>query len=346
MPMASAWWRSIGPTERCLRRLLGGTLLLWLAAVASAAPLAFISNQGSDDVSVIDLDALREVARIPVGKAPAGVAASAAAGRVFVTTPGSNGLSVIDIASRREVARLPLGQGAVGVAVSPDGRRVYVSDWFGARLLGLDAATLAPLLSVPLGAAPAGIELSADGDTAWVAERDANRVAEIDLHEPARAQVRRRFEVGEHPFGLLHDASRQRLYVLGVYANDVTVIDLATGTELARIAVGRAPYQAALIDGGRRVAVSNQRGDSVSLIDAATLRVVGTLDGFGYPEGVASHAGNLLVVNWMDDTLAVVDATSGQRRATLPLGLNPRGFGAFVVEPRPEPSTNNRRPIP
>jgi YVTN family beta-propeller protein len=310
--------------------LLAATIV---AMSATAGPLAFIGNQGSDDVSVVDIDAMRELARIPVGKGPAGVAASAAAGRVFVTTPGSNGLSVIDIASRREVARLALGQGAVGVAVSPDGRRVYVSDWFGARLLGLDAATLAPLLEVPLGAAPAGLEVSADGATVWVAERDDNRIAEVDVREPARARVVRHFAVGEHPFGLLLDAVRQRLYVLGVYANDLTVIDLAAGRELTRIAVGRAPYHAALLDGGRRIAVSNQRGDSVSLIDADALRVVQTLEGFGYPEGIASHAGILLVVNWMDDTLALVDATSGQQRATLPLGQNPRGFGAFVVVP-------------
>mgnify|MGYP002372793174 CR=1 FL=1 len=51
--------------------------------VAQAAPFAYITNQGSHDVSVIDLAGPRVVATIPVGQAPAGVVAGPR-GEVFV----------------------------------------------------------------------------------------------------------------------------------------------------------------------------------------------------------------------------------------------------------------------
>ena len=69
------------------------------------------------------------------------------------------------------------------------------------------------------------------------------------------------------------------------------------------------------------------------MIDAETLRVVRTLGGFGYPEGVAAHADRVYVVNWMDDQLSVLDAASGRTLAQIATGKNSRGFGAFIGAP-------------
>ena len=44
----------------------------------------------------------------------------------------------------------------------------------------------------------------------------------------------------------------------------------------------------------------------------------------------------MLVVNWMDDTVAVLDAASGRLLHTIATGRNPRGFGAFIGEPVPK----------
>jgi YVTN family beta-propeller protein len=60
------------------------------------------------------------------------------------------------------------------------------------------------------------------------------------------------------------------------------------------------------------------------------LKVVRTLTGFGYPEGIASHRDRVYVVNWMDDNLSVLDAASGQTIKTIATGQNSRGFGAFI----------------
>ena len=79
--------------------------------------------------------------------------------------------------------------------------------------------------------------------------------------------------------------------------------------------------------------VTNQHGDSVSVIDAETLAVIRTLPGFAYPEGIAAHGERVYVVNWMDDNVAVLDAASGRTLATIATGSNSRGFGAFIGAP-------------
>ncbi len=311
-------------------------VLLTVATAAPAAPYAYITNQADHTVTVIDVATDRAVATVPVDKSPAGVVAVSAAGKVFVTAPDSHAVSVIDMATQSRIATLPAGQGAVGIDAAPDGQRVYVADWFGQHLLGFDTGgTHAEVLRVKLGRAPAGVAVSPDGRHVYVAERDDNVVAVVDV---AAAAVVARVPTGEHPFALLVDAPRGRLYALNVYSDDVSVIDVrdpARPQRAGTVKVGKAPYGAALAAGGRRLYVTNQRDDSVSVVDPDTLALVQTLRGFGYPEGIASVGDRVLVVNWMDENVSVLDAASGRELKRVDTGRNPRGFGAFIGAPGP-----------
>jgi YVTN family beta-propeller protein len=71
----------------------------------------------------------------------------------------------------------------------------------------------------------------------------------------------------------------------------------------------------------------------VSVIDARTHQVVATVPVGGYPEGIAVHGGRVYVVNWMDDNVAVMDASSFEVLGTVETGKNSRGFGQFIGAP-------------
>ena len=318
-------------------------LALCVSAAAHAAPFAYITNQGSHDVSVIDLASQQVVALVPVGRSPAGVVAASRTGRVFVSNPDSKTISVIDMRSQQVVATLAAGDGPVGIDASADGTRVYAADWFANRLLVFDGQVAAaisgtadkqlPLASIAVGKAPAGVAASDRAGIVFVAERDDDSVALIDTNA---GQVRLRTRVGSHPFALLFDAPRQRLYALNVLSDDVSVLNTADPARLdliATVKVGKAPYGAALAASGSLLYVTNQHDDSVSVIDAASLTVLRTLAGFGYPEGVAAHGDRVYVVNWMNDEVSVLDARSGDALATVATGKNSRGFGAFIGAP-------------
>jgi YVTN family beta-propeller protein len=319
-----------------------GWLALLVPSVAVwAAPYAYITNQGSHDVSVVDLASDRVVATVPVGRSPAGVAVSSRTGRVFVSNADSQSISVIDMQAQQVVATWPGGSGPVGIASAADGAHLYVADWYANRLrvyetlaVPTDSATAA---TITVGRAPAGVAVLGSGPTVFVAERDDNSVAVVDT---VARRVRARVAVGHHPFALLHDDARQRVYALNVLSNDVSVVDVRNldhPVVLRTVAVGKAPYGAALAAGGRLLYVSNQHDDTVSVIDADSLQVQRTLTGFGYPEGVAAFADKVYVVNWMDDTLSVLDAHSGRELATVATGRNSRGFGDFIGHPLAKP---------
>ena len=319
-------------------RRVAVVLALGSAALACAEPFAYITNQGSHDVSVIDLATQKAVALVPVGRSPAGVVASSRAGRVFVSNPDSKTISVIDMRAQKVVDTLAAGDGPVGIDAAPDGSHVYAADWYRDRLLVFDTRSKAqatPSASIPVGKAPAGVAASDRAGTVFVAERDDDSVALVDVNAQ---RVRVRARVGSHPFALLFDAPRQRLYALNVQSDDLSVLDTRDPDRLdliATVKVGKAPYGAALADGGALLYVTNQHDDTVSVIDAATLEVLRTLTGFAYPEGVAAHADRVYVVNWMDDNVSVLDARSGQALETIATGKNSRGFGAFIGAPTP-----------
>jgi YVTN family beta-propeller protein len=331
------------PLPSWRRFVLGLACLFALSPSARvhAQPFAYITNQGSHDVSVIDLALQKVVATVPVGRSPAGVVASSRAGRVYVSNPDSKSISVIDMREQKVVGTLSAGDGPVGIDAAPDGSRLYAADWYRNRLLVFDTQPSdrsttghdTAVASIAVGRAPAGVAASDRAGTVFVAERDDDSVALIDVNTQ---RVRSRVRVGSHPFALLFDAPRQRLYALNVQSDDVSVLDARDPERLSLIAtvkVGKAPYGAALAADGALIYVTNQHDDTVSVIDANSLKLLRTLTGFGYPEGVAAHGERIYVVNWMDDKVSVLDARSGQALGSIATGTNSRGFGAFIGAP-------------
>src|SRR6516162_6744504 len=100
------------------------TLACLLGPASTRAQNAYITNQASSTVSVIDTATDTVIATIPVGLVPVGVAVSPDGSKVYVTNALSNTVSVIDTATNTVSATIPVGISSLGVAVNPDGSKV------------------------------------------------------------------------------------------------------------------------------------------------------------------------------------------------------------------------------
>lgn len=130
---------------RVMGTFVGGVAL---AYAVHAAPFAFITNCGSNDVSVIDTASERVVATIPVGACPYGVAVSPGGAHAYVTNRDDDSLSVIDATAFRETTRIAVGTHPIGVAVDPSGRRVYVANRRSDSISVVDTAARAVVATV------------------------------------------------------------------------------------------------------------------------------------------------------------------------------------------------------
>jgi YVTN family beta-propeller protein len=314
------------------------SIILSPVSLLSAAPFAYITNQGSHNVSVIDVALDKVVSTIAVGTSPAGVVAVNAVGKVFVTNPESRNVSVIDMRTNTVIATLTAGtepfQAPLGVDATHDGRYVFVADWQAHQLLAFDTRTHALAWRVALGKAPSGVAAHPDNKRVFVAERDDDQVAVIDIE---KHKVIQRIKTQSHPFAVMIDKRGEKLYTLNVWSDSVTISDATAkgnGRLLSTVAVGKAPYGCAESTDGQRVYVTNQHSETISVIDTQTLQVTQTLKGFEYPEGIVAQGNKVYAVNWMTDSVSVLDATKGNVLSEIAVGKNPRGFGAFIGSPQ------------
>ena len=88
-------------------------------ATAQAQTRAYVTNNGSNTVSVIDTATNTVVATIPVGVSPFGVAITPDGTRAYVANQDSNTVSVIDTATNTVIATIPVGANPVAVAITP-----------------------------------------------------------------------------------------------------------------------------------------------------------------------------------------------------------------------------------
>src|SRR5215204_1280924 len=98
-------------------------------------------------------------------------------------------------------------------------------------------------------------------------------------------------------------------------------------TIVNNIAVGSSPQGVAVNPDTNRVYVANGLGDSVSVIDGATERVVATIGVGDQPAGVAVNAATqrIYVANLSSDSISVIDGETNTVTATIAVGDQPLG---------------------
>lgn len=306
--------------------LLGAIAALW-APRSATADYAYVTNQSSSDLSIIDLERMTEVRRIPVPGMPAGIAVSEALQAVFTVSPDSKTLRRFGMASDLPQIERQLDGGPIGVAVDEKRRRVFVSDWYNARVWVLTAGDLTLTAALETGSAPAGLAISPDGRWLATADRDSNQVSIFDAETLVLVH---RITVGERPFGVTF-APDGRIFSADVGSNTVTAIDPESGAILGKAKTRERPYGLAFAAG--RGFVTNQYDDTVSVFDAETYAPVAVIDVGGYPEGIDTTGDGLrvAVANWDSNTLSVIDARTLKVVGEVATGDGPRAFGLFLA---------------
>jgi YVTN family beta-propeller protein len=95
---------------------------------AQGGARALVTNRDSDSLSVIDLEQQAVVATIAVGWAPMDLLVNSQTDHVLVANSQSRDISVVDLEAGKEIKRLKAGEGPRGLVTSPDGRWIYLAN--------------------------------------------------------------------------------------------------------------------------------------------------------------------------------------------------------------------------
>lgn len=263
------------------------------APTQTPMPALLVLEKSDDSLAIVDPATLKVVGRVPAGKDPHEVAASADGKLAYVSNYGGSQsvlktISVIDLAARRALAPIDLG---------------------------------------PLRGAH-GIEF-ADGKVWFTAE--TNKV--IARYDPAAKQIDWVMGTGQsRTHMLVFTKNLRKIFTSNVNSDTVSAIERTPDGKdwtVTAIPVGKGPEGIDLSPDGREVWAANSGDGSVSVVEVSTKKVVQTLDAQTRhsnrlrftPDGKL-----VLISDPAGGELVVVEAASRKERKRIHIGRNPQGI--------------------
>lgn len=175
-------------------------------ARAGEKTLAFVADEDARRVSVIDVDAGRELTHAELAAAP-GTLLLSASGRVAVSLPSRSEVQILAYDSDKlaSVCAIATAPEPAALALTPDARTLLVTSAWGQTLAAFDAVALAEQYRLPLPRDPRAVAVSADGARAYVSHAVGGSVSVVDL--AARRVERVSVDAPPSPAALERDRS-------------------------------------------------------------------------------------------------------------------------------------------
>ena len=102
--------------------------------------LAFITNQESNMLDVIDLTIQEKIKEIELGKKPAAIFIDEGSRKIFVSNPDSNNISVLDLHDESHFF-IEAGNSPLGISFDSSKNNIFVSNWYDDVISVIDFVT-------------------------------------------------------------------------------------------------------------------------------------------------------------------------------------------------------------
>jgi YVTN family beta-propeller protein len=323
---------------------------------------AYITNGGSNTVTVLDVVDVRVDRELTVGQKPVAVAASPTRNEVYVVNSGAadsqGSVSLINAENNTVAGAITVHRQPVSIEIDSTGGLAYVANSGSNTISVLDLKARREIAVIGAGEEPAAARLSPDNKTLVVANRRGNSVSLID---PATRRVRAVFTgcPGASDAVILPDSSKA--FVACSAGHQIMAIALARAEVHpdqpgraqivparpdrleALLDVGQAPLQLALKPDGGEVFALNSLSDTISEVITTSDDVSGaTIIGDTPVRGLVSADNSLLyVANFRSQYVTVYAIEDGKRIGSIHVGdgssvlaFSSSGLLLFVVDAR------------
>ena len=338
IPLPSAFFTRVVLTAVCSALLLANSgchRSHFPDVPAGYREYAYISNGGSNTVSVLDLVYLRQDHTLQVGTDPTALAVNPVRNEVYVVNSQSGSVSVIDVETNHVVSTIGVHRSPSSIALSPAGDRAYVTNAGSNTVSILDLDRRREIGIAGTGEQPELARVSPDGRTLVVINRSSGSISIFAIGTAGAsmpgAQLRLRAAFRDCPGAgdavILPDSSK--VFVACSASRQVMAVSLAaaSGSWAARqdssmmtdhlltmLDVGATPVQLAMKPDGGEIFVSNYGSDSVSEISTWTNEVGSTfMIGSRPVYGIVSRDnGTLWVSNFGADSVNLYSIEDGR----------------------------------
>jgi YVTN family beta-propeller protein len=319
---------------------------------ASDQVRVYVSNERSNDVSVIDPATNRVIATIPVGKRPRGLQLSRDGRTLYVALSGSpiggphvkdaelppadkaaDGIGVIDLATGRMTGKLVSGSDPEQFALGVREPLAYIANEDVGRATVMDLRDGSVVATLKVGYEPEGVAISPDGRWVYVTGESSNSVHVIDTASNA---VAAEIKTAARPRSAAFTPDGAKAYVTCENDGTVDVVDVAARTVVKSIPLRHGPDDelvrpmgVVLSPDGSRAYVTTGRGKSVAVIDTVGERLMHTIPDVGerpWGVGITPDGKTLYTANGPSNDVSVIDTGTLAVTSRVPAGTSPWGI--------------------
>ncbi len=330
--------------------------LAWLALIATGAvgchdrdadhpanyrEYAYISNGGSNSLTVLDMVNMRQDRVIAVGNNPSGIAVNPRRNELYVVNSGSGTVTAIDAETNTVAATIRVQKRPYLIDVDPQGERAYVANSGSNNVSVIDLAARREIGVIGAGIGPGVARIASDGKTLVITNRVSGSVSVADARS---FKVRSSFDhcPGATDAIIVPDASKafvacsggHQIMVIGL-AHTGGSVPAASDTVLAFLDVGKTPLHMALKPDGGEAFVSNYNSGTISELTTSSNEVGGAyLVGTHPVRGLVSSDNSLLYVSDFSAGLVTIySIDDGKRLFSVRVGEGPDAL-AFAASGR------------
>ncbi len=302
-----------------------------------SAPFIFVTNFGSNSVSIIDVAILTSVTYVDNNGFVVGHPT-----HILGTPDGLNAYGVTEspdaVFFGSPAGAIVLGEVAPGIfpfgspqsqVITPDSLKSYVTNNSINEVSIIDNTTETVTGYINFGAfpfsGPSDICMSTDGHKVYVVNNSSNTVSIIDV---ATNTVTGYVNPNGHPFSFpdrsifIGDASTGKAYITNFNGNNVSIVDAATNTVTGYITINSmagnfpfsAPHACTLSNDSSYALICNFTSGLVSVVDVATDTVTGYVAGgvLSQPQGISISLDGTLAFasNFNLNTVTIFDLTT------------------------------------
>jgi YVTN family beta-propeller protein len=262
-------------------------------AVSADGKLAFVANYGDQtpgsSLSVIDLEARKELRRVDLGalRRPHGITESK--GKIYFTAEANKVVVRYDPATDRLDWMMGTGQDLTHMLViNRDQTRIFTANIFSDSV-----AVLKPqgqggnwhVTAIPVGKRPEAIDLSPDGREVWTAHSADGGVSVINTEsETVAATIP---SLTKHSNRLKFTPDGKTVLISDAEGAEVLALDVHTRKLIKRIPVGKTPLGIQMAADGRYAYIACAEAGQIAILDLSTLTQAGTIDVGPGPDGLA-----------------------------------------------------------
>lgn len=253
---------------------------------------AYVANYGAqkpgNSLSVIDLEARKEIKRVELGALMRPHGMVEAGGKIYFTAEVNRAVARYNPATGTVDWMMGTGQnGTHLLCVTPDERKIYTANIGSDTVTVMEFAAAPPAQSkitqIAVGKQPEGLDLSPDGRELWVGHNGDGGVSIIDT---ATNTVKETIKVGKVPIRLKFTPDGKRILISDPERHELIVFDAATRKEIKRLQVGEVPVGILVTPDNKRAFVATMQAGVVVSIKLDDLTVAGQVEPGKGPDGL------------------------------------------------------------